>query len=84
MSQLLLLLSVDHDVSGCFLYSYTSVGTWGRLRPGWNMGAGRIDRCDCGPAVSAVSAAAGGCVPLPVPQEGLQPQTEAGCGGPFL
>lgn len=81
---LLLLLSVNCDVLAFFLYSYASVRTWGRLRPRRNMGAGGIDRRDRRAAVPAVSAAASGCVPVPVPQEGLQPQAEAGCGGPFL
>lgn len=66
------------------LPSYASVGTRGRLRPGWNMGLGGIDRCDRRAAVPAVPAAAAGCLPVPVPQESLQPQAEAGRGGPFL
>lgn len=76
-------MSVICDVLDFFLCSYASV-SGGRLRPGRNMGAGGIDRCDRGAAVPAVSAAPGGCVPVPVPQEGLQPQAEAGRGGPFL
>lgn len=70
-------------VDSC-LCSSASVGARGRLRPGWNVGLGGTDRCDRGAALPAVSAAAAGCLPLPVPQEGLQPQAEAGRGGPFL
>ena len=66
------------------LGSYASAGTRGRLRPGRNVGLGGIDCCDRRAAVPAVSAAAAGCLPVPVPQEGLQPQAEAGRGGPFL
>lgn len=66
------------------LYSYASVRTRGRLRPWWSVGLSGIDRCDRRAAVPAVSAAAAGCLPVPVPQEGLQPQAEAGHGGPFL
>lgn len=48
------------------------------------MGTGRIHRCDCRAIVPAVSVAAGGCVPVSVPPESLQPQTKARCGGPLL
>lgn len=48
------------------------------------MGARRTSRCDCRAAILAVSAAAGGYVPVSVPPEGLQPQAKARGGGPLL
>lgn len=68
----------------CSLFSYDSFRTGWRLRPRWDMGAGGISRCDRRAAVPAVSAAAGGCVPVSVPPEGLQPQAEARGGGPLM
>lgn len=47
------------------------------------MGAGATRCCDCRAAVSVVSAAADGRIPVSVPPEGLQPQAKAG-GGPLL
>lgn len=48
------------------------------------MGAVGTHCCDRRTAVPAVSAAVGGCFPLSIPPEGLQPQAEAGGGGPLL
>lgn len=48
------------------------------------MGLGGTDRCDRRAALLAVPAAAAGRLPVPVPPQGLQPQAEVGCGGPFL
>ena len=48
------------------------------------MGSGGADGGDCRAGVSAVRAADGGRVHLPVPPEGLQPQAEAGGGGHVL
>lgn len=68
----------------CSLFSYDSVRTRGRLWPRWDMGAGGTHRCDCRATVPAVSAAGGGCVPVSIPPEGLQPQAKARGGGPLL
>lgn len=48
------------------------------------MGVGGTHRCDCGATVPAVSAAGGGCVPVSVSPESLQPQAKARGGRPLL
>lgn len=67
-----------------FLLSYNSARTRGRLRSRRDMGAGGTGCCDRRATLPAVSAAAGGCVLVSVPPKGLQPQAEAGGGGPLL
>lgn len=48
------------------------------------MGPGGTHRCDRRATLLAVSAAAGGCVPVSLPPEGLQSQAATRGGGPLM
>ena len=65
-------------------YSDVSVGPGEWFWPGAHMGSCGAGGGDCGPGIPAVCAADARRLPVPAPPEDLQPQAEAGGGGPQL